>query len=180
MNKPTENDLTEAIVKAARKAISKLFSEYLENFYYCSLITNEEGSSPILVAWSKEALERVLLEENDPENALLEIKWSYADSPYFAYGEEYFDKVKKLFSDRPNMRYEMSGHDWNNELQVRIEAMEKAMRQLDNEGLFGRGDERLDIVINAEIMPPDNDNTKRGLRLNPIEALTDWLVEAAE
>ena len=34
--------------------------------------------------------------------------------------------------------------------------MEQAMRNLDKKGLFGQGEKRLGIVINAEYMPPDN------------------------
>ena len=58
--------------------------------------------------------------------------------------------------------------------------MEKAMANLDKEGLFGVGNQRLGIVINAEVMPPDYTNTERALRLNPREALTVWLEEVAE
>ncbi|MBQ5560883.1 MAG: DUF4303 domain-containing protein, partial [Lachnospiraceae bacterium] len=50
----------------------------------------------------------------------------------------------------------------------------------DAKGIFGRGKQRLDIVINAEFMPPDYTNTERALRLNPKEALYEWLEEIAE
>jgi Domain of unknown function (DUF4303) len=58
--------------------------------------------------------------------------------------------------------------------------MEQAMAVLDREGFFGKGDARSAVVINAEVMPPDYGNTERGLRLNPKEALTEWLGEIAE
>jgi Domain of unknown function (DUF4303) len=61
MNVPTESELTSAIENAARKAISSLFKEHPENIYYVSLITDGEGNSPILSAWSREALERDIL-----------------------------------------------------------------------------------------------------------------------
>lgn len=35
-------------------------------------------------------------------------------------------------------------------------------------------------LFNAEFMPPDFTNTKRALRLNPREALNEWLEEIAE
>ena len=52
--------------------------------------------------------------------------------------------------------------------------------ELDNEGLFGTGEQRLKIVINVEVMPPNYGNTLRALRLNPREALNTWLEEIAE
>lgn len=58
--------------------------------------------------------------------------------------------------------------------------MEEVMHNLDIGGMFGRGEKRLGIVINAEFMPPDFTNTERALRLNPKEALNQWLEEIAE
>ena len=54
------------------------------------------------------------------------------------------------------------------------------MHNLDMNGMFGKEQERLGIVINAEFMPPDFTNTERALRLNPREALNEWLNEIAE
>ena len=61
-----------------------------------------------------------------------------------------------------------------------MSAMEEAMARLDQAGLFGTGSKRAHIVINVEVMPPDYTNTERAKRLNPPEALVDWLKEAAE
>ena len=171
-------EMVKAIENAARNACKSLFSKYKENFYYCSLITDGGAHCPILSAWSYEALERMSLNEKDPINAKYYLKWSYADSPYFAYGEEYFDEVKEIFNRRPMLltNYEK----YMKEYELRLNSMEKAMANLDKEGLFGFGNQRLNIVINAEIMPPDYSNTERALRLNPREALNEWLEEIAE
>lgn len=176
MNIPTELDLANEIENAARKAIDSLFSEHPEKFYYISLITDGEGHCPFLSAWSEEALEAVLLEEENPEEARLELKWSYADSPYGVYGEMYFNIVQQLFEQRKSLREQNA----ESEFSVRINAMEQAIASLDKKGLFGQGASRLNVVINAEVMPPDDGNTKRALRLNPKEALSDWLQEIAE
>lgn len=66
------------------------------------------------------------------------------------------------------------------EIQIRINSMERVMHNLDEKGIFGHGKQRLGIVINAEFMPPDYTNTERALRLNPQEALVEWLEEIAE
>src|SRR5690606_28991837 len=110
---------------------------------------------------------------------VLELKWSHADSPYYGYGEKYFAEVKRLFQARPTPSFE-DDDAWAAEHSLRLAAMESAMAQLDHEGLFGVGRGRLEVVINAEVMPPDYSNVGRARRLNPPEALREWLTEAAE
>jgi|BioPla2DNA2_1021312.scaffolds.fasta_scaffold20752_4 hypothetical protein len=178
MNLKVNQEMVKAIEIATRKACADLFSKYQENFYYCSLITDGGAHSPILSAWSYEALERESSKEKDPEEAKYYLKWSYADSPYFAYGEEFFDEVKEIFNKRPMPSD--NDDEYMAEYQIRLNSMEKAMDNLDKEGIFGVGDKRTKIVINAEVMPPDYTNTERALRLNPKEALTEWLEEIAE
>ncbi len=170
--------LVEIIQKATQKALSKLFEEHNEKFYYCSLITTGEGLCPIVSAWSEEALERVANEEDDVEEAKYYLKWSYDETPYFAYGEEYFEDVNRVFLER--MRKLTTEKEKDREIRLRINSMERVMHNLDIKGMFGRGEQRLGIVINVEFMPPDFTNTERALRLNPRDALTEWLEEIAE
>lgn len=173
-----DENLVQIIQIATEKALLKLFEEHKEKFYYCSLITTGEGLCPIISAWSVEALERVANESGDAEEAKYYLKWSYAETPYFAYGEDFFKNVKNVFVERMNKL--KTAEERKREVQVRINSMEKVMHNLDVKGMFGRGKQRLDIVINAEFMPPDYTNTQRALRLNPQEALNDWLEEIAE
>ena len=178
MKQEIDDKLVELIQQATQKALSKLFQEYKETFYYCSLITSGEGLCPVISAWSKEALERVASKEEDVEEAKYYLKWSYAESPYFAYGEEYFGEVNRVFGER--MRKLTTDKERDREVRLRINSMERVMYNLDKKGLFGLGEKRLGIVINAEFMPPDFTNTERAVRLNPQEALEEWLEEAAE
>lgn len=177
-----ENTLDLKLVKelenATRKAIQSLMNKHHESFYYCSLITDGEGHSPLLSAWSKEALERKLLTVENPIEARKDLKWSYVDSPFYAYGEEYFNNIKDIFEART--RLITNEEDDEREFELRINSMEKVMANLDKEGLFGKGNKRLEIVINAEVMPPDYSNTERAKRLNPKKALNEWLEEIAE
>ncbi len=170
--------LVQVIQNATQKALSKLFEEHIEKFYYCSLITTGEGLCPIISAWSYEALERAANEEDNIEEAKFYLKWSYDQTPYFAYGEEYFEDVNRVFLER--MEGLTTEKERDREVQLRINSMEKAMHNLDINGMFGNEEERLGIVINAEFMPPDFTNTERALRLNPREALNEWLEEIAE
>ena len=177
---PTEHDLTVAIVDAAKRAFLSLFGTYPGEYYYCTLITTGEAHAPVVAAWSREALSTAIAKSPDPDSDSRALKWSYADSPYYGYGENYFDEVRRLFLQRPPLSHEMTVTKWNAECDLRISAMEAAMETLDEQGVFGLGVARESIVILVEVMPPDHTNTERAQRLNSPEALKEWLVEAAE
>ena len=174
-------DPAQIIANAARKAFARLFQETAEDFYYCTLVSTGEGLAPYPSAWSWQALDRAAGGATNPEARKALLKWSYSDSPYWLFGQEYFDDVVKAFSDMGDL------HEWKNadayreELERRLSATEAAMALLDAEGLFGTGEKRAGTVILAEVMPPDCGNTERALRLNrPGSALDAWLAEAAE
>ena len=173
-----DEKLVALIQSATKKAFVKLFNEHDEHFYYCSLITTGEGLCPFITAWSQEALNREAELADDVEEAKYYLKWSYDESPYFAYGDEFFSEVKKIFIERS--RQTNSKSEIAKEVSIRINSMERAMHNLDIEGIFGAGEQRMHVVINAEFMPPDYTNTERALRLNPRKALDEWLEEIAE
>lgn len=172
-NNNFENMFYEKLLAATRKAFLSLF-ENKEHFYYCTLVTTGDGLTPTISAWSYEALER----ECAGDDSLREdIEWSYADSPYDAFGYELFDEVKKLLSEN-----EISYEQWDEETEVRLNIMEKVMRTLDDEGIFSKNQNREEVVVAAEIMPPDETNTERAYRLNNKDSVIfqRWLEEAAE
>lgn len=172
---PTEDDLAKEIKVATRLSFEKLIQTYPGHYYYFTLITSGEAFPPIVSAWSIEALESAA---NNKEIREL-IKWSYADSPFCFFGEEFFQDVKQLFFKRPYL-IDLPDGEWEKEYDLRLNAMERALKELDEEGLFEKNGPRNSIVINAEVMPPDATNTERAIRLNPPEAIIDWLNEAAE
>lgn len=180
MTAPSQDDLVAAIAAATRLAVTRLFREHAERFYYISLITYGSATPPSLSAWSIEALDRAVLSDPEPEKARFVLKWSYADSPYVNWCDEYFEDVRRLFAMRPEMSHLMTRTEWQAEYDLRLDAMEMALRRLDEDGLFGTGPSRSEIVVNAEVMPPDYTNTQRARRLNPPEAIATWLAEAAE
>ena len=175
--------LTAAIAAAAGNAFRELFDTAAagEHFYYCTLVTTEEGFAPVVSAWSREALAREAQENTDDPTFAEEVKWSYADSPYCEFGyETYFDEVERLFDERPSAD-KLSDKKWDDELELRLAAMTEAMARLDREGLFARNQPRREVVVCAELMPPDASNAERIRKLNPpSEAVEDYLREAAE
>ncbi|MEK3687997.1 DUF4303 domain-containing protein [Paenibacillus sp. FSL R10-2736] len=174
-----------AITDAARTSFRTLF-ENGERYYYCTLYTTGEGHAPSLSAWSWEALEREAARQGEesgaPEATIAElIKWSYADSPYCSYGDENFGGVKQLFMERPSI-WELEEDEGNREFDMRLKAMELAMKMLDDQGVFILNQPRESICILVEVMPPDKINTEIALRLNHADspAIQAWLAEAAE
>lgn len=176
---PTEEELSSAIEAAAAMAIEALFREHPGRYYYVALITTGEAHPPILAAWSNEALEEAVKNAPDQERERWLLKWSYADSPFCCFGEEFFEPVRKLFAMRPDVHSldEIAGEA---EYEERLRATETAISRLDSRGVFGVDEERSKIVVNVEVMPPDYTNTLRARRLNPPEAIRTWLEAAAE
>lgn len=179
MKKKFDEQIVSVLFTAAERAFTKLFREHQEHFYYCSFIMAEEGT-PFISACSEESLDRIIKnQEITAPDEILDYKWSYADSPYCAYGfEEFFGEVSKLYQElcidnADDEAYEKQYDLW-------LGSMEETMRRLDEKGIFGTGDDRMKVVVNAEIMPPDHTNTKRAKRLNPRKAINQWLKEAAE
>lgn len=151
-----------------------------EHFYYFSLTVSDPRNAPILGAISHESLERAVAAQAtsaaSAEAVRSDLRWSYADSPYWRRSAPFYAGVQELFARR-EAEY---AADAEAECELRFEAMERAMRRLDAEGAFGVGLQRTDVVVGVEEMPPSPGNTLRMKRLNPPAALVGWLAEAAE
>ena len=169
--------LSDLILEASKKAFLDLFSNG-EQYYYCVLITSGEALSPYISACSVESLSRY--SKKHSEEDAKKIKWSYADSEYCSFGYElYFKSVELYFQERLGIN-ELDDDAWEQEFNLRILAMERAMKHLDSEGIFNINQLRENVFINVEVMPPDSTNTERALILNESKNITEWLTEAAE
>ncbi|MGA3674601.1 DUF4303 domain-containing protein [Lysinibacillus agricola] len=167
--------LVDEIARATEKSFLNLFQNK-EIYYYCALVTTGEAVAPVISAWSWEALENVA-KKYSKEDADL-IKWSYADSPYWNFGCENFETVRKLFNER--LLDYTDEIKWFKEIDFRLEAMVLAMEKLDKKEIFSLNQPRSKVYVNVEVMPPDETNTIRALRLNKRGNILDWLNEAAE
>ena len=173
MNPEEHDDLTESIEAYVAESFRGLLDARPEDFYYITLATTGEAHPPVLSAWSREALNAVPIADRPS------LKWSYADSPYYDFGEAYFGIVEAAFEKRPSLD-SLSENARDAEVCSRLAAMEEAIVRLDQKGLFGTGPERESLVVAAEVMPPDATNVARVVRLNSGAGLADWLGEAAE
>lgn len=169
-------EIVNVLVSAVEKSFKKLFAVYNENFYYCSLVIADD-SVPYISAWSEEALKCFLTEkcktEDEVEEKELLYRWSYADSPYCAYGfDDYFNDVKEVFDKR--FESITTDKEYEREHTLWVNCMEKTMEILSEKGLFDKTKDKCNILINAEVMPPDSSNYKRALRLNSIEIINSY------
>ena len=167
--------LGDAIFEAAKKAFLKLF-ENGEHYYYCVLLTTGEAHPPCIAAWSVEALERLVKEESIPEEEIPYYKYSFADSPYSAFGyDEYFQQVVQLFEQRDSLMDYNNEEQWNEEYDLRLAAMVYAMKKLDIVGIFALNQPREQVYINVELIPPDDTDIERALYFNKAENIEEWL-----
>lgn len=179
-----DEHMVELLKEAAKETFISLLRKN-EKFYYFSLLI-DEGMFPYISAWSYEALDNIVSEivlnnTIEFENEKLEYKWSPCDSPYCAYEHNlHFKKVDKLIEIRnANMNFDK---EFEYEFAIRLNSMEEAMKQLDYEGFFGSNDDRKNIIISVEVIPPDFTNTSRIKRLNPHSnsLIQEWLELCAE
>ena len=181
MDQQVDEKLVDVLENAVEQALTKLFKEHCENYYYITLATFEECVCPVISAWSVEALDREAGKSDDPEKEREYLKWDYASSPYYAFGyDEFFGEAVALYDARSAELDDVDDDAYETEMNIRLNSMEKVMHDLDQKGLFGRGEKRLGVVINAEYMPPDYSNTERGIRLNPEKAIKEWLEQTED
>jgi len=109
------------------------------------------------------------------KEAFLEYKWNFADSPYYAFGEEYFKPVQSLLDTYPSI-FEMEDEDEiEREFELRVSAMVQAMQKMDQEGIFSINQPREQVYINVECIPNDNSDVDRALLLNEAKNIQEWL-----
>ena len=180
MDIKNNEELIEALVKAAGAAFLSLKNSTKEHFYFYVFVF-DEGLHPYISAWSYEALEKSIIEQQISDDDKSWWKWDCADSPYADYGyDEFFGKVSELLDNRAS---KLSDDElYEDEWKARIDFMEEAMKRLDASGLFGTGKERENVVINVEQAPPDDDGAEynSALRLNPSSVLLSEYLETCE
>lgn len=174
-----ETLLTDLLVTGVSAAVASLFQEFpTDNFYYCSLITTGDVVPPSLAVWSHEALAAEAAKLPDPKHRAW-LKWSWADSPFYPYGEVHLRPARDLLLSWPRPQPATSA-DALLACDLKLRAFEAAMLRVDRSGIFGTGLARRRIVLGVEVAPPDWTNAERIRRLNPPEAIVEWLLEAAE
>ncbi len=150
-------DLYKSLFEACEKAFLDLF-ENDETYYYCSIVVFNEPLSPVISAWSYEALERA--DDSD-------MKWSLADSPYYAHGyDDYFSKVTDIVQE-----YEVDDIK---------EIADLVLQELYSSMIFHKNQSRSSVAVTIETLPPHYDDTIRSIKINVPDNKTfnEWLDNA--
>lgn len=180
MGSQTAEKLITLLEQALKASLTELFqAKPDEHFYYITLTTSSTGMPPVISAWSWEALDAEVADLEGEERASEKdmLKWSYADSPYFDFGDAYnqhFSAVVELLQQHEAETCEV-------DVDLLLSCMEQALYHLVNNDFFTPYVDLNDCFINAEYMPPTPCNIDRAKRINPpSKALAIWLQEAAE
>lgn len=143
-----------------KHSASFLKMESIITIVCCSL--RARRPPPCISAWSEEVLERLVAQGAIPEDEIQYYKYSFADSPYYAFGdEEYFQQVKQLFEERDPLMDYNNEEQWEKEYNFRLAAIVYAMKKLDEAGIFALNQPRAQVYINVELMPPDDTDIQR-------------------
>jgi hypothetical protein len=167
------------IREAARRAFAAVRAAHPdEHFYYFALVTTEDALRPGPSASSLEGLRRACESQDAGPCAPDVLRWSEADSPYNLFGDEHFKRVAELFLEGGDHRH-LPDPQYEAEVATRFAAMEQALRDLDDEGFFGVGDDRAGVVINV-VAPGDEGEEqilRRAEQLNPPASLSQIRVD---
>lgn len=173
-----DEKLVTSLQTAFRNSVEALRRERNEDFYYYGFIF-DEGMHPYISAWSYEAYEKSLIDDEVSEADMAWWKWDYADSPYAVYGyDEYFTEVGRLLDERAESMSEDELYDV--EWYTRMDSMTEALKRLADEGFFGTEDDRKKVIVNVEQAPPDCKERERAIMLNPASALLEEYLEYCE
>ncbi|GGV16150.1 hypothetical protein GCM10010182_41150 [Actinomadura cremea] len=100
-----------------------------------------------------------------------ELRWSPADSPHHMLGEHHFGAVAELLESRGDVGA-MASAAAAAEAEARLEACFRALARLDDEGFFGRGDDRAQVIVTVlQGDQSDRSRLENARRLNPPAAV---------
>lgn len=160
---PGDVALASAIARATRRAVEQLHAAHPGPFCVYALATTGEALRPYLIV--------------TPDD---ETRWDLPDSPFAVYGDGHLAGLEELFTERGDL-FGMTPADADAEYSTRLASMESALRSLDDDGLFGTGDARRQVLLLVTTMPPDASDAAVARRLNqPGRLMTAWLEEASE
>ncbi|MFG2087540.1 MULTISPECIES: DUF4303 domain-containing protein [unclassified Spirillospora] len=179
---PDAEDVEELVARvadAARAAFTEAREKHPDDSFYCFALFTDAFAAYVLPTCMSEGglaqVARHYAEESgrplDEEAASL--RWAPVDSPHHMLGEEHFDGVLELLQSRGDPwqlvdKDERDDEEFDDEVNLRFEACFRALALLDDEGLFGSGTVREQVVVNV-LQGDQSDRSILGnaRRLNP-------------
>ncbi|WP_454300814.1 DUF4303 domain-containing protein [Salana multivorans] len=155
--------LARIVAEATCAALAELARSVRERVCAVALVTSGEALRPWLT---------VTVHGED--------RWDLADSAHALTGDEHLAAIAEAWDARGYL-HELDEADAEVEYATRLATLEEALRLLDVDGVFGRGETRERVLLLVATMPPDETDAGYARRLNPPgPLLDDWLAEAAE
>lgn len=156
-------ELVDMIADSTRAALQQFRATHSIDACLVALVTSGEGYRPYLA----------LTEHGEDQ-------WDLAGSRFAIVEDEFLARTEPAFDAR-GFLHEMGDDASEVEFDRRLASMEAALRRLDDQGLFGIGEDRARVLLLVATMPPSDSEAELGRRLNPPSPLLDaWLEEAAE
>lgn len=155
--------LAASLAQATRSALAELPARVAAELCLVALVTTGEGLRPFLG-----------VTVHGPG------RWDLADSDHAIVGDAHLQALTGAWEARGHL-LDLDDGQAEAELAVRLATLEAALRLLDQQALFGAGDERLGVLLLATLVPPDGTEAGYARRLNPGgPLLRAWLCEASE
>src|SRR5262249_13766816 len=129
--------------------------------YFCPFACGEDGLTQVANDYLRRG------HYSNLEEARVELKWSIADSPY--HEKLPSDRIQAAMDQRPDpLADEMAARAAAREVRARLNAAVDAIKSLDQEGVFGLGEERARVVLLIEAGDrADEFVLKSAKKLNP-------------
>ena len=167
------------LAEAAHTAFVEVQRKYAdEHFYAFALYTSGEIGYVVPTANTEEGLARVASRYvsdgygPDLQAVAAELRWNPDDWAYHLEGAELFEAVNNMLVDVPARLFELyrAGTVWlSDAMHAEFEcSLVGVLQELDQEGVFGRGEARRRVVINLLMGDQSNESRLANAgRLNP-------------
>lgn len=165
------------LTDAMRVAFTRVRERHPDESFYCyGLFSGGPAGYVYPVALGEQGLRQLSAEPD------IYLRWSPVDSPYYELMEtelakDEFEAVNQLLMERPDP-YELDEAEYKEEFELRINAFGEALLLLDDEGFFGTGAARVEVVLTV-FVPDEGELTPEAAveRLNPPEVVRRFFDE---
>lgn len=146
----TNGKLRKAVYEASKKAFDQARKAHpKEKFYVFGLMTNDAAQYLYPLSNTEQALKKTLKKyhsEGYGDQAEDDLRWSFGDWAYAKEGEEHFETLNEQLAEATQF------DDWDDDkIEKRVaklmEAVVAGLADLEKEGFFGEGVNRLDVAV---------------------------------
>lgn len=139
-----------AVREAARAAFSEIRKKHpKETFYVFGLMTNDAAQYLFPMSNTEQGLKRTVKkyrQDGNPDQTEDELRWSFGDWTYAKDGEAHFDAVNEMLAVATEFD-DVDDDEIEKIVGKLMDAVVAGLKDLDQEGFFGEGTDRLEIAV---------------------------------